>query len=564
MPERDPNPRGSRGLSAVGGLRAFYPAADDVIVDELPDGTTRLCFRRASGEVVAAAAVDGTARLEGLGGGTYAVEALDVGGERLAEDFATVGEHPGERPVHGFATSFQDDDLPEIVGWHRALRSTVVQVYDWMESYTAPLGPSTGWLDPSKRPVSFAALRALSSRLGELGAVAHAYAPIYAVGLAFASEHPEMLMYEAPGQPVRFLDQIILADPGNASWQQHFARTYGAAADAIGFGGFHVDTYGYPRVAEDASGNPIDLRGAYRSFLDSLRSARPADLISFNQVDGVPSAAVLPAGPGFRYCEVWPPNVRWRHLEGLLDRSSGRAGMLGQRPAGEVVRGSVACYPPVWGLDDRSEPVVGAARADALRTVLCTEAVATMLGASALLYGDRTAALCDPYYPKHARLTADEASTVLSWRRFALRTRDLFIEGEDTSWYEIGDENGAVSVEGSAGVSPEPVGRSLFSRVVHTGDRVCVGVLDLTGSERGSWSEPTTQGSASEVTVRVLLAHPERWTIDAAVLGRLDGRFQPLAAQVVAHRQGRALEVRVPLVDGWSVVRISPSSDTGA
>ena len=46
-----------------------------------------------------------------------------------------------------------------------ALRSTVVQVYDWMASYTEPLGPEAGWKDPSNRPVSFEALRALAAGL---------------------------------------------------------------------------------------------------------------------------------------------------------------------------------------------------------------------------------------------------------------------------------------------------------------------------------------------------------------------------------------------------------------
>ncbi len=155
--------------------------------------------------------------------------------------------------MHGFATSFRDEDIPAVLAWHRKLRTTVVQVYDWMASYTEPLGPSEGWNDPSNRPVSLQALRALAEGLGDLGAVAHAYAPIYAVGNGFAQAHPEMLMYHAEGKVIRFLDQIVLANPGNLEWQRHFVAAYGTAADAIGFGGFHVDTYGYPRIAQDSA-----------------------------------------------------------------------------------------------------------------------------------------------------------------------------------------------------------------------------------------------------------------------------------------------------------------------
>ncbi len=125
--------------------------------------------------------------------------------------------------------------------------------------------------------------------------MAHAYAPVYAVDLPFAAAHPELLMYRNDGAPQSFFDFIQLADPSNREWQRHFVEAYGGAADAIGFNGFHIDTYGYPRVATDREGHSIDMRAAYESFLTFFRSQRPGDLVSFNQVNGVPSA--LQAGP---------------------------------------------------------------------------------------------------------------------------------------------------------------------------------------------------------------------------------------------------------------------------
>ena len=182
----------------------------------------------------------------------------------------------------------------------------------------------------------------------------------------------------------------------------------------------------------------------------------------------------------------------------------------------------------------------------------------TMLGASALIFGDRAAALCDPYYPKHARLTPREAREVLEWRRFALRCRDLFIDGEDTSWYEIGDENGSVSVTADAPVRPEPVGGALFARVSHVEDCIAVGLVDLTGSTDGSWSEPTARGRVTSAMVQVLVDRPERWRAESSAVGVGDGRFHPLAVRDVAHRQGRALEVDVPIGEGWAVLRVRP------
>ena len=63
--------------------------------------------------------------------------------------------------------------------------------------------------------------------------------------------------------------------PPNVEWQRHFADAYGRAADAIGFNGFHIDTYGYPRAATDRQGTEIDMRAAYESFLVFFRSRAP-------------------------------------------------------------------------------------------------------------------------------------------------------------------------------------------------------------------------------------------------------------------------------------------------
>ena len=556
------------GRGHLAGLRAFYRPDEQVSVSELPAGTRRVVVRQATGKLT-----EGRLREEGkdaagasahfgeLPHGTHSVEALGAGGLLLAEEFTSVGSHPGERPVHGFATSFDTASVPATLEWIRALRCTVVQIYDWMERYAAPLGPPQGWKDPSGRPVSYEALRSLVAGIRGEGGVAHAYSPVYAADIPFAAKNPSLVMYRGDGGPQRFFENIQLADPSNPEWQRHFSAAYGAAADEIGFNGFHLDTYGYPRSARGSDGTAVDMRAAYQSFLRAFRAARPSDLLSFNQVNGVPSALTLPQEPVFRYCEVWPPNDRWRHLEALLDRSAGVAGRLGAVLGRQPLRGTIACYPAVWGAPDGeadgTSAARGAARAASLRTVVLTEAIATCLGAAALLYGDRVAALCDPYYPKHQRLLAAEAETVLEWHRFALRCRDLFLEGEDTSWYDIGDENGAVEVQWDGAVSAEPLGGGVLARVSRDPGWVAIAVVDLSGNANGSWSEPTQQGRCRAVRVRVLLDEPGSWQAAAAVLGRDGSRFEPLGFRVVGHREGLAAEVDLPLGAGWSVLRMT-------
>lgn len=535
-------------------LKCFYRTDEEVAVAELPQGTAYLVARHATGRISRARCGD-HAPLGPLTPGTYVVEALSEDGRVLAGELTTVADHPGQRPVHGFATSFRPEKVGEVLAWLDRLRCTVVQIYDWMHRYSQPVGPGDQWTDFSGRQISLRALQALAAGTRSAGAVAHAYAPIYAADPAYSSARPDLLMYRGDGRPEHLFDGLQMVDPSNVDWQEHFVDVYGGAAEAIGFGGFHVDSYGFPRAARDASGTALDMRYAYASFLAFLRARRPADLISFNQVNGVPSAFSLPKGPGFRYCEIWAPNTLWRHFEGLLDRSAGTAGLHRERcGGGSPMRGTIACYPPVWrGHSD------GPGRADALRTVVLTEAIATCLGAAALMYGDRTGVLCDAYYPRHERLSPDEATTALDWHRFALRVRDLFLDGEDTSWYDIADENGAVSVSWEGTCGPEPVGGTVFARVVRSEHCVAISVLDLTGSANGSWSEPAQAGRCRGVRVRALLDDPAQWAAAVMVLGGGGDDFRAVPMQVADHREGLAGEVAVPMVAGWSVLRLTRS-----
>jgi hypothetical protein len=192
-----------------------------------------------------------------------------------------------------------------------------------------------------------------------------------------------------------------------------------------------------------------------------------------------------------------------------------------------------------------------------MRTVVLSEAVVTSLGAGCLLYGDRQGVLRHPYYPDYERLGPGEADEALRWHRFSLRCRDLFSGGTDTSWYDLGDENGATSVAWGGAVSCEPLGGALFARVRRSPDLVAVSLVDLTGNKDGCWSSPSGPGRSQEASVTVLVDSLDGWRVEIATVGSHQGRFVPVEPRPVEHREGRALEVGVPLGDGWSVLRMT-------
>jgi dextranase len=539
-------------------LKTFYLAGQPMHLPQVAAGTDVAVARSAFGHGQRAQVRGGEVTLAGLTPGTYVIEAWSADGRLLGEDLTTVAATAGERPVPGFVTSFSPDAVPGVLAWLRALRCTSVQFYDWMQTYAVPLAGTENYADRLGRKHSLTALTQLTEGCREIGATPQAYAPVYAADPDFGEAHPDWLLSRSDGEPQRLGDLLDITDPGNPDWQRHWLDAYGAAADALGFGGFHLDTYGYPRQPVDHDGRPVPMDAAYARFLRAVRAARPQAVLSFNQVNGVPRGFELAGPPGYRYVEVWPPNDRWRHLEGLLQRSV---------PAGSAARGVFAIYPPVWAGE----------RAAALRTVVLTEAVTVTLGSSMLVFGDDRGCLQHPFYPDYQRLTADESQQVLRWHTFGLRSRDLFAGGTDTSWYDIGDENGAVAVRwvGAAAadpglsesgqpesgrpelVLPEPAGGAVYARVVRHDGCIAVSVLDLSGSPAGSWQSPTGPGRCQGVTVSVLLDEPGRWRAEAAVLGQDGDRFAPVATVPGVHREGSSIEIQLPVVAGWSVLRVT-------
>lgn len=525
----------------LGDLRTAYLVDEEVVVADLAPETASIQVHTAFGVTFAATLSNGVATVGALPEGTHVLVLRAASGELLAEEFFGVRRAHGEDPIMGFVTSFDERLQPSVLAWLRKLRCSVVQIYDWMDSYSTPLARADSYEDPLGRPIERPVLEKLIAGIKNLGAVAQAYAPVIAADAELADAHPEWRLFRSDGEPQSLGDLLQIMDPANVDWQRHWIENYGAAADALGFNGFHLDTYGYPRAALRSSGETVEMARAYEDFVGAVRKARTGDVLSFNQVNGVPRGFAMPGSPSFRYVEVWAPNDRWRHLEGLMQRSAGRNVHHGD---------TLAIYPPVWEGE----------RDAALRTGLLSQAVVTTLGSNTLIWGDDYGVLCHPYYVNHEQLRGEEIDKVLQWHRFGLRCRDLFKVATDTSWYELDDENASVVVSWDGATSPEPVGGALFARVFRSDDVVVVSLLDLTGSTDGSWSQGTAPGTCTLADVSVLVELPDQWHAEVALLGRDEGRFAPVELGETLLREGKGRTCSVPVNGGWSVLRLTRGS----
>ena len=147
---------------------------------------------------------------------------------------------------------------------------------------------------------------------------------------------------------------IKIANPADKEWQGHFAASYGGAADRIGFDGLRIHTYGYPRSPLDANGQPVDFGDAYEGFLTSFRAAddrpgqlQPGERRPFGRHAAGRPRLSLRRGVGAQR-RMAPP----RGLDGPERRQGGPPGPgLSEGP---MMRGTIACYPPVGGTTTRT------------------------------------------------------------------------------------------------------------------------------------------------------------------------------------------------------------------
>jgi dextranase len=278
-------------------LRAAYLVGEEIVIDDLPTNVSEVLVRTALGVALAATTLGGSARIRGLPAGTHAVEARSINGTLLGEEFVGVRVHRGDDPIMGFATSFGSKTMASVLTWLCQLRVTVVQIYDWMESYSAPLAEQDSYHDTLGRSISRLVLEQLIEGVKENGAVAQAYAPVCATDEEFAATHSDWLLYRNDGSPQSLGSLLQIMDPGSREWQQHWIEGYGRAIDVLGFDGLHLDTYGYPRNALDISGQPVSVERGYAQFLVALRAARESEVVSFNQVNGVPKGFSPPSPP---------------------------------------------------------------------------------------------------------------------------------------------------------------------------------------------------------------------------------------------------------------------------
>ena len=475
------------------------------------------------------------ARFGGLGEGGYGVEAA---GARTAVD---VIADPFRRLRYGFVSDFAPRrDVTGVTDNARRLHLNAFMFYDWMYRHAELLPPEEEFDDALGRRVSHGVVRSLAAALQAVGSAPVGYAAVYAAGREHWPEWSEDGLYHADGTPWQLGDDFLwLVDPSSERWLEHFVGDLAVARERVGFAGFHLDQFGWPKTAARKDGSLVDLAEAFPLLIERVRTALGATRLVFNNVNDFPTWATAKAPQDAVYVEVWSPHDSLGHVAGLVTKAKGLA------PEKAVV---LAAYLSVFSEEEAS------AR-DAMRLLLAT---VFAHGGTCLLHGEEDAVLVDPYYVRHHRMDRVSVEVARAFYDFAVRYGELLFEPEavDVSRTHFGGINEEVRIEAAVPVSADCAPGVLWARVVEAQSGLLVHLIDLSAQDEVLWNAPKLPGADVVGTTLAV----ERAGASAPQFFFASPESSPALQPLQAEFDGRHDLVSVPAFRTWALVWARPSS----
>jgi dextranase len=508
-------------------LRTAQSVAGQLRVEQLTDTVLTRAIDLPAGRHVVS--------LGPLARGGYAVALETATGS--AETAVDVLDDPFERPRYGFLADFSPDrdDTADTVDDLRRLHLNVVQFYDWMYRHDELVGSREQFTDPLGRSLSHKTTRILIDALHAVGSVTMGYAAVYAASFAYADRWPDQVLRHAEGSRWTLGDLVALTDPTpGRPWVDHFLDQLRIAVAQLGFRGFHLDQYGWPKLALRADGTTVDLAVAFPQLISAIRDARPAERLIFNNVNDFPTETTVASPQDATYIEVWPPNETYADLARLISDARRAAP---QRPV------ILAAYLEPF----RNEPVD---RAEPAAQLL----LATILahGGHSLLCGERHGVLVHPYYADFARLGDDSFTLLRRHLDAAVALGDLlYDDGPPVTRAWFGGINEELQIAAPVAVSGDPEPGALWAILRRGSDRLTLHLLDLSQQTELHWNrgkQPLTP--CTDVSIRLSLP------FEPAAVGFAAPAASSRATSLPWTRDGDAIRIEVPSFTGWSVTSI--------
>jgi len=470
--------------------------------------------------------------------GGYSV-AWSNGTQVISSSFEVLSE-PWERLRYGFVAEFSDAVTTEkYQDWAKKLHLTAVQFYDWAWKHEFVTTEKTHYADPLGQEISTAKIKELISAYKEIGATPCGYVAVYAVDLDGWTRWKNAGLYDSTGTPYQLGDDFLrVLDPADPDWLPHLIAQL-RKANEFGFPAFHLDQYGYPRIAMKSDGSRIDLADQFPKMLNQIVESVPECKHIFNNVNDYPTWRTTTTDQDATYIEVWDPHSSYGALANLVTKTRE---LNSKKPI------ILSAYLQRFGEITSEEHLT---RAIASFELTC--ASITSGGASHLLLGGDGRVLYHAYYVTNYLASGSSLRVFRNYYDFIVAAGDLLYDPSrvDVSRIDAFGVNTEVQFTSDVACSPEAKPGSLWIRVFRGQTGITIHAINLLDQEDAIWNEfkhPISTAASLGIS------------IDAAGFSSLASVGRSSEGSLFEQKQmsanGSRLETMIEIRGAWTVLNI--------
>lgn len=461
-------------------------------------------------------------------------------GKNTVSSAFEVLEDSWERLRYGFVAEFSDLVVTENYQiWAKKLHLTAIQFYDWAWRHEIVTTELTHYDDPLGQEISTAKIKDLIASYKKIGATSCGYVAVYAVDLDGWTRWKEVGLYDSEGTPYQLGDDFLrIVDPADPVWLKHLITQLGNAHE-FGFSAFHLDQYGYPRIAMKMDGSSIDLAEQFPKMLEAIVKSLPESKHIFNNVNDYPTWATTKTGQHATYIEVWDPHSTYSHLANLVTKTRE---LNSEKPI------ILSAYLKPFG-----EIASDADLAKAVASFELSFASITSGGASHLILGGDGRVLYHAYYVTNYLATGSPLEIFQNNYDLTVAAGDLLYDPTrvDVSRIDAFGVNTEIQFTSESPCSPDAIPGHLWIRIYRGQTGLTIHIINLLDQKDSIWNE-SKEPISSETTLII--------SIDAAgysnhvSIGRsCSGAVFELGSM---EQSGNRLQTTIDIRGAWTIVNI--------
>lgn len=472
--------------------------------------------------------------------GGYSIFWRNAEGHSQSSAFEVLAD-PWGRLRYGFVSDFSDAiDVSAHAEWVKRLHLTAVQFYDWAWSHEFLVGPDETYGDPLGAQVSIEVVRELIRSYTDSGAVSCGYAAVYAVNKDGWSRWSDIGLRRTDGTPHQLGEDFLwIVDPADPRWLDHFITEL-RKANELGFPAFHLDQYGWPKLASRLDGKAVNLAEAFPIMLNKIIAEIPECRFIFNNVNDFPTWSTSQALQHATYIEVWEPHETYGDLANLVRQA--RAANP-DRPI--VLSAYLNQFAQIQDIDQ--EIAANAALSLAIASIASG-------GAAHLITGGEGRVLHHPYYVTNHLAVPSTREALIAAFDFIVAAGDLLYDTTRSEVTKISafGINEEIRFAGPFEFSPDARPGTVWARVFQTATGLTIHFINLVDQTDDIWDAPKSPIVANgdvQVSIEAAGLAPGA-VIGAAQTGSV---IQEIGTPLV----GTRFEFSVKLTGAWTIAHVS-------